>query len=141
MIMAYSVHERDVLENLLGDELGETYGNLLKTAKQWRRTCHAEEDAAVARRRTRRRNAEQYVGSEGNRLIDHCKLAGISIPTNYGVGKTTERMRYVIERLERCGEYDLLTRGAKRKWTNVLAHNRFDCEGLQQLCRVMISER
>ncbi len=64
----------------------------------------------------------------GNRLVDFMPLLDQSIPSTHAAGKTTSRLRHVIAQLESRGSYAALTPTAKRKWTNLVKHNRRDCE-------------
>jgi hypothetical protein len=60
---------------------------------------------------------------------------GYEVPTSHGPGNTGSRIQAVRAALERTGgSYESLTRVQKSKWTNLLQHNRHDCEGMKAFC-------
>ena len=70
-----------------------------------------------------------YVTGQGrNRLSEYMKLVGYSVPPTAGPGNTGKRLRDIRTQLtSKAGDYQKLTGVAKRKWTNLLSHNRHDC--------------
>ncbi len=59
----------------------------------------------------------------------------------YGDRRVTTRLRVMLEQLGRKREYALLSPGAKRGWSNLLAHNRFDCESAARMSKLSVSAR
>lgn len=126
-IVAFSNHEKQVIEDADISLQDVAYIDVRTTAKVWRRQNHKEIHSRVVARRRWRREHGRFVGDLGNSLIDYVKLLGEKVPANYGKGKTTKRLRAILDQLERHGEYSRLTPHCKRNWTNVIEHNRLDC--------------
>jgi len=138
LIVAFSNHEKKMIERHTDWELGDRYMNVLPLLKQWRRKVHPDEHARVLAKRRRLRNQGKRVDGAGNTLLDFARLAGIRPPHGYGKGRTTNRIKHVRDQLKRRGSYEKLTPTAKGKCTNLLKHNEFDVCGLYELlCRVL----
>ena len=138
--IAFSTKERNDINQIVDCDISERYVNALKIAKRWRKQVAPAEHQRVARKRRRMRERRRYVGGYGNRFIDFAKLAGIPIPSDYGLGCEAKRIRDTINQLERRREYTNLTPCVKGKWTKALKHNRFDVEGLSKLCALMLKD-
>jgi len=125
-IAAYTERERNVFRDLgLGDlSNSPRFINIRPPAKRWRRRVYPE----AARTAVRTKMVKGRKVKVGNRLVDFMPLLDQSIPSTHAVGKTTSRLRHVISQLSSKGSFAALTPTAKRKWTNLVKHNRRDCE-------------
>lgn len=130
VLAAFSRREWDLLvERGLGDRLGESrYLDTRRLGLERRSREFPDADRAIKARRGRIRRRGGWVGGRGNRLIDLARLMGMEIPANYGLGRTTSRLRSVMSQLSTRGDYHRLTSVAKTKWTSLLIHNQADCE-------------
>lgn len=106
----------------------ELYVDGKYTAKRWHRTLHSEV-VFEKRRGYGRYTLDQFLG-----------LAGYEVPKIHGPGNTGQRLAYVRGQLSDRGEFALLTKAAKTKWSNLLAHNYHDVHGLRWLLQVATSE-
>ena len=125
-IAAYSERERNVFRDLGLGNLSNSprFINIRPPAKRWRKAVHPE----AAKTAVCTRTIKGHKVKVGNRLVDFMPLLDQSIPSTHAAGKTTSRLRHVIAQLESRGSYAALTPTAKRKWTNLVKHNRRDCE-------------
>jgi hypothetical protein len=136
-IVGFSSHDSKVLERQLDDSVAG-YVNMLPHARKWRwREFEGEVDAfneSIADRTPREQRDARH---EFNRLTSFLRLARISVPRDYGAGKTTRRLRMVEEQLDERGTYSRLTPRAKASWVQVIRHNRFDVAALAELAMLM----
>jgi len=125
-IAAYTEREHNVFRDLgLGDlSNSPRFINIRPPAKRWRRRVHPE----AAKTAVHTKIVKGYKVKIGNRLVDFMPLLGQNVPRTHAAGKTTARLRHVIGQLNTRGSYAALTPTAKGKWTNLLKHNRRDCE-------------
>ena len=64
----------------------------------------------------------------GSSVLAQCgRVAGFPPPHGYGSGKVGRWIATLREQVQRRGSYAALTPVAKRKWNQLLAHNRYDC--------------
>lgn len=140
-IVAYSLRELKVFEEgqINVSEVRSAWFDLLPPARDWRAREHPEIDAKVKRRLSRRRARRLWRDSSDNSLLAMSSLAGIERPAGYGPRRTTRRLRAVAEQIAFRGSFDQLTATAKRKWTNLIRHNRWDCEALEHLAKVVLA--
>ena len=137
-LLAFSSREAQVFREVVGVDLAAEgrYLDGRPLLRRWRSKRHPEAARAVKARRDRLRARGRRVDTEGNRLIDYAALAGLEVPRSYAHGRSTSRLRHVLDQLARRGDFDRLTTTAKAKWTKLLNHVRFDCTGLLAACRV-----
>jgi len=129
VIAAWSNHEKNLLERFGGLETSG-YENLLKRAKSW-----------VNRHGLRQAYLPQARPRKGNPFVrDYWGLSRFTAwalnekpPHGYAKGKTTSRLTDVINGLKRAGSFEGLTPTQKRKWGDLLMHNRWDTEVLERL--------
>ncbi len=143
-IVGFSTHEREEIAKALGGAWPDDveYIDAKNLAKTWRRAVHPAEEARLKRVRKRKSAREEFGASQfGNRLVDLERLSGGAIPATYGDRRVTARLRVMLEQLGRKREYALLSPGAKRGWSNLLAHNRFDCESAARMSKLSVSAR
>lgn len=111
-IVAYSEHEKNIIHEYAGINLGTRYRDARKIAIRWKKQFHRDE----------------RMDAKG--LKDFLKLINFPRGDYLGKQETTSRLRAVIEMLERRGRYNDLTPVVKAKWTKLLEHNRIDCVGM-----------
>ena len=114
-IVAFSSHEKEQCHKWYGLNISQVYVNANLIAKAWYRKTYP-----LPR--------EKITG-----LKDYLKLIGVYRGDYLGVRQTTQRIKAVEDMLERKGEYELLTRVNKAKWTKLLEHNKIDVEGMKSL--------
>ena len=69
-------------------------------------------------------------------LDQFLRLAGYEVPKMHGPSNSAQRIKYVRDQLiKKHGNWDAVTPGAKRKWTNGMLHNWHDCYGTYHLMR------
>lgn len=125
-IVAWSQHERDVLLEVAGDRMAlanRRYQDGKQLAKQWRQRVRPD------------LQPESIPGKGRHRLSFYLGAIGYEVPSSHGPGLTGRRIKTVRAALEQhAGRYDLLTPVQKRKWANLLEHNRHDCVGMKEFC-------
>jgi hypothetical protein len=125
-IVAWSQHEKDTLLEITGDRMAlanRRYQDGKQLAKQWRREVRPD------------LQPESVPGRGRHRLSFYLDAIGYQVSSSHGSGLTGQRLKAIRAALERhAGRYDLLTPVQKRKWTNLLEHNRHDCVGMKEFC-------
>ncbi|NDB96623.1 MAG: hypothetical protein EBZ78_10790 [Verrucomicrobia bacterium] len=111
-IVAYSEHEKNIILEYSGINLGTRYRDARKIAIRWKKQFHRDERMEV------------------KGLKDFLKFINFPRGDYLGKQKTTSRLRAVIEMLERKRRYNDLTPVVRAKWTKLLEHNRIDCVGM-----------
>ncbi len=141
-IAAYSSRELQVFkqEGVNAEFVGESYLDVRGLAVPWRRQRHPEVEAREKRLRARRRARGLWHDPSGNSLLAMAKLAGVKTTSCYGKGKTTSRLKAVADQIASKGGYAGLTSTVKRKWTNLIKHNRWDCEACELLLAIAVSD-
>lgn len=139
-VVGFSMHERTTLEHWMPGVEFE-YVNALPISRAWRNRKFPDLVRAEQERIKTLPPGERAAARRAwNSLETMLKLAGIGVPSNYGRGSTTDRLRNVEEHLLAKGSYSALTAKAKAKWVAVLKHNKTDVEGMVKLLR-KIAER
>jgi hypothetical protein len=129
VIAAWSGHELDVVEGFPDErDFIEPFRRHFRDAKAlgkaWARKCWPEVEFPRDRRVGRYQLARFF------------PLAQYEVSPIHGAGHTGDRIRYLRSMLEnREGNFESLPPGSKRKWSNLLAHNRHDCLGMRQVCQ------
>lgn len=122
-IVAWSEHELNMVKKWAPDSaegFSARYRNAIPIARQWRRQLHPD----VALKRTR------YGGS--NALASYMKLVGHQVSSSHGPLNTGARLTELRKQLTKKGlDFTRVTPVGKRKWTNLLKHNRHDCVGMR----------
>jgi hypothetical protein len=132
IVVAYSLHEKNVIEELTDSSSGFVYCNLRKAAVKWAKKFKKEEYKNMPPLKKKASNFEKR--GLHNSLASIMRLLDNPAPSSYAHGKTTSRFNAVISGLEkREGEYSRLTGVQKSKATKVLNHNRYDVECLPRL--------
>lgn len=126
LLVAWSAREiiefDEAVDEALVRRLGDVYRDAKYTAAQWKRMHHPRH----VFRRTR--------WSGRDRLANYLRLIDYQVPSHLGDQKTGKRLRDVRDQLRRKQNvYAKLTPVAKAKWTNLLAHNWHDCNGMREL--------
>jgi hypothetical protein len=135
VIAAWSPHELKVIRTFGSlDDAG--YDNLLARARKWvNRNGLRDEYLPPAKRR--RTKPKMF------RKDDWCltRFAGWALgekpQRGYASGKTTSRLGHVLDGLRRAGGYEGLTPVQKRKWADLLEHNRWDVEVLERVSTLL----
>ena len=131
LIFAFSEHELgEILKELTSDEEIQWWkANLINVrpyAKEWAKKVHPNY--------TFKKSANPMGGK--HTLDQFLQLAGYEVPKAHGPGNSAKRIRYVRDQLiKKHGNWDAVTPGAKRKWTNAMLHNWHDCYGTYQLMK------
>ena len=134
-VVGFSMHERTTLEHWMPGVEFE-YVNALPISRAWRNRKFPDLVRAEQERIKTLPPGERAAARRAwNSLETMLKLAGIGVPSNYGRGSTTDRLRNVEEHLLAKGSYSALTAKAKAKWVAVLKHNKTDVEGMVKLLR------
>jgi hypothetical protein len=134
-VVGFSMHERTTLEQWMPGVEFE-YVNALPICRAWRNRRFAALAKAEQLRINELPASERAAARRAwNSLESMLKLAGIGVPSNYGRGSTTVRLRNVEEHLLAKGSYSALPAKAKAKWVAVLKHNKTDVEGMVKLLR------
>lgn len=141
-IAAYSSRELQVFkqEGVNAEFVGEAYLDVRGLAHSWRRQQHPEVEAREKRLRARRRARGLWHDSSGNSLLAMAKLAGVKSSSCYGKGKTTSRLKAIVDQIASKGGYAGLTSTGKGKWTKLIKHNRWDCEACEQLATIAVAQ-
>lgn len=112
LIVAYSQHEKNVIEKFAQTDLTGPYRDARMIAKRWRTICHTG----------------RPIGGRG--LKDFLEFINFPRGTYLGEKKSTSRLKSVGDMLARKENYQALTPVAKAKWTKLLEHNEIDCRGM-----------
>jgi len=136
-IAGYSMHERKwIAAGLGGPWPGDVeYVDAKRSAKAWRSRRHPEAAARVHPDRERMRQANEWRGGHGNRLVDFVRLMGSAVPADYGDRGVTGTLRRVLVHASRQGRRGGISRSTRDAWRNLLRHNRFDCRWALMLLR------
>ena len=125
-VVAWSRHERDTIVKAGGEAaqgVQSRYRDARELARHWRRKVRPDLQPETI----------PYLGR--HRLAFYLDAIGYQVSTSHGPGNTGSRIQTVRAALESAGgRYDRLTRVQKAKWTNLLEHNRHDCEGMRTFC-------
>jgi hypothetical protein len=73
------------------------------------------------------RQANEWRGGHGNRLVDFVRLAGVEVPDDYADQQVTAVLRRVLEQSRRHARFGGYPQTIKDAWRRVLLHNRRDC--------------
>ena len=133
ILVAYSEHEKKVIENLVGEKaIDGSYCNLLKAAKKWIRTYRRQEFRELPPLVTSAKKYEKK--RQIYALASVSRMTKYTSPGDYAIGKTTSRISAVASGLKRTkGKFSGLTAVQKAKATKVLKHNKFDVYAMQVL--------
>ena len=112
LIVAYSQHEKNVIEKFAQTDLTGPYRDARMIAKRWRTICHTGRPI------------------RGHGLKDFLEFIGFPRGPYLGEKKSTSRLKSVGDMLARRGNYQAITPVAKAKWTKLLEHNAIDCRGM-----------
>jgi len=128
-----TLEQRTIIKLLKGfPELREFWRgrveNAIPYAKEWKRRVHPE--VKLSRKK----------GRGPNTLENYEKLIGFKRHTIHGWGLTGKRVRGVRAALAKRGSMKKLTRTQKGYWTNLLIHNRDDCQGMAAVMAVVARE-
>lgn len=122
LLVAYSQHEKDVILQYAGIDLGELYRDARKIAKHWKNARHRDRPIA------------------GYGLKDFLDFIEYHRGKHLGERRTTSRLKAVLDMLDRRSSYEDLTPVVKAKWTKLLEHNEVDCCGMQALVKMAAGE-
>jgi hypothetical protein len=117
-IVAWSQHELDVVREHCPqhlDRFAARYVNARSVAEYWRNACH------------------DRVKPDINKLAWYLDVVGWVVPEHAGPDRTGETIRIVREALERGRSATELTDNQRRRWRDLLDHNRHDCMGMRRV--------
>ena len=117
-IVAWSQHELDVVRDHCPqhlDRFAERYVNARSVAEYWRNACH------------------DRVKPEVNKLAWYLDAVGWAVPEHAGPDRTGATIRILREALGRGRSVDELTDNQRRRWRDLLDHNRHDCMGMRRV--------
>lgn len=139
-IAAYSARELKVFqsEGVNAAVVEALYLDVRKIVLWWRSLRHPEVADREERKRARRRARGLWHDPSGNSLLAIAKLAGLESSSCYGQGRTTSRLKAVADQIALRDSHELLTPIAKSKWTNLIKHNRWDCEACERLLTIAV---
>ena len=148
VLVAYSTAEANYLKTLFEGEIPERYQglsylNMAKAAKHWVRRNHAERFVALGDYASlQHRGQPAYVRNQINHsLASRMRLTDFPPPGNYGIRRVMAKLNYVISALVRHQQnFEKISRGAKKKWTEALIHNCYDVEAMEVLRDVIHHE-
>ena len=115
VLVGFTTHEVTVCRRFAELDIGPVYRDAHKIARRWVNSRHRGE----------------YTGDRS--LHSFLSFIGMRPPRYLGRQQSTNRLRYVLEKLSKHGSYAGLTRTAKGKWTKFLRHNEHDCRGTYAL--------
>lgn len=115
VLVAYSLHELNVIREHALIDVGDIYRNGRKLATRFKTLVLPN------------------VAVKDRGLKTFLKLIGFTIPKGLEAGQATQWLGYVTDMIQRRGSYAKLTRVAKGKWTKLLGYNEYDCRGLKAL--------
>ena len=73
--------------------------------------------------------------SQSNTLVRYLEQVGYPLPDTYGLGKTTKRLKSVLNGIEHRGSWSQLLPSQQENWRGLLIHNFVDCHGLRQVIK------
>jgi hypothetical protein len=114
-LVAWSEHELQMIREFASLDVSSRYYNAKYGAKRWCRRRHPE------------------ALGDGASLELFMQLTGFRAAAHLGKGNAGGRLRYVLNQLQRRGEFSRLTRVAKAKWTRLLRYNEQDCRALRHV--------
>ena len=118
-IVSWSEHDLDVVRGLRDDEpelvarFERRYANALGVARRWVNSLHPEEKPA------------------DGKLAGYLALIDYQVPPGGGPGRVGKTIRTVRPTLQGCRP---LTPRQRRRWAELLEHNRHDCAGMRAVC-------
>jgi len=141
VLVAYSTAEVSYLKSLFNGQIPDRYCslnylNMAKAAKNWIRRNHAEQfDALGDYSAKQHRGQPDYIRRQINHsLASRMRLTDFPPPGNYGIRRVMRKINYLLTALgQHQQKFEDVPRAAKRKWTEVLIHNRFDVEAIEVL--------
>lgn len=124
-IVAYSSHEKTKSLEWYEIDLKPVYADGRMIAKRWLN--------ALKQKYPNWKDTQPRFDKVDNSLKSFLELIDYPRPSNLGLQKSTKRIGDVREMLSRHNSFEDLTGVAKRKWANLLTHNRIDVEGMRSL--------
>lgn len=124
-IVSWSQHDLDVVRRLHDDQpelvarFEHRYANALGVARRWANRMHPEDRPA------------------DGRLVGYLALIGYEIPPGASAGHVGQTIRALRPRLQ-AGRP--LTPAHRRRWARLLEHNRYDCDGMREVCLLATRE-
>ena len=135
VIAAWSEHELEVIR-AFGSLDDAAYDNVLARARTWVNR-HGLRDEYLPPARRRRTRPNPFIKDNWSLTRFTGWALGEKPPRGYAKGKTTSRLGHVLDGLRRAGGYEGLTPGQKRKWGDLLEHNRWDVEVLERVSTLL----
>jgi len=148
ILVAYSTAEAKYLQVIFEGDISSSYKNLpylnmATAAKRWvNRNCAKEFQELPDYSPLQHRNQPEYIRRQiNNSLASRMRLTNFKPPRDYGIRRVMTRINYVLSALERHQDnFQNIPRAAKKKWTQVLKHNRFDVEAMEVLTGIIMKE-
>ena len=125
MIVAWSQHELDVVRDFAPEHLDRfaaRYINARTLAVRWRNKCHGGERPAT------------------NTLADYLRLVGYLVPDGAGPGRAGETIGILDKAFAAGRQPNDLTENQRRRWRDLLEHNRHDCTGMRSVAVLAAEE-
>ncbi len=98
------------------------------TARRWRLTLHPEWQL------------ERDDAGRADRLSRYLERIGYEVPTEFQGGRVGETIKQLREALRDSGDWDDLTTAKQRRWSELLLHNFYDCDGLREVVQLAAGE-
>lgn len=121
LIVAWTEHELDVVRQHTPEHLDRfqaRYVNARKVAVHWRNKLHG--------------GRKPEIGA----LAEYLTLVGHRVPEGAGPGRAGETIGILVNAFERGRRPADLTDNQRRRWADLLEHNRHDCLGMRRVCRI-----
>ena len=118
-LFAFSYYEKNIIEFQVKHSIEKRYRNVLGISKK----CFNSKPEAFPERSSNKLNT----------LMGITKTLGVSIPEKLPKGGVTSRLRDVRDYSHTRQAWANAPAGIKKKWREVLEHNRSDCECLHEV--------
>ena len=124
-IVSWSQHDLEVVRTLRDEDpelvarFERRYANALSVAKRWANKLHPEDKPA------------------DGQLVGYLAMIGYAVPSDAEAGHVGETVRALRPRLQSLKP---LTPAQKRRWDRLRMHNRYDCDGMREVCLVATRE-
>ena len=124
-IVSWSTHEKTKIEEIAESELSPSLFEMFEE--------NYRDGKATARRWFQQLGLPTTTGT--NTLVRYLEQAPYRLPDTYGLGKTTQRLKSVLNGIERRGSWSQLTDSQQKNWEGLLIHNFVDCHGLRHVIK------
>jgi len=125
-LIGWSAHEVDVVESHCSPELARRF-----------KACYvdAKDTARAAKRASRSPQPPARGRVKGHALARYMELVGFDVPWPFGPGRTGNTIQVLEAALDRHADWLQLTPRQRARWSLLLSHNRYDCEGTRSVAQ------